>query len=178
MAAEAVKVLGLSGVLEALRSLPPEIVSKNGGVIRGALRKGGVVILEQARVNVQRIVDEANKDGRFVSTGVAKAALRIKRTRPLGGRNGEAFIVAVARTKYAGKMIARKGRKAAELAANDVLFMLEAGTSKRRPMPWMRPAFDAKRDQALDTFVTEARKGVDRAIKKAAKLAAAKANVP
>lgn len=178
MAIERVKVLGLTGVMDALRELPPEVISRRGGVIRPALRKGGAVILAQAQENVQRIVDEENLDGRFVSTGLAKKSLKIKRTRPLGGANGEAFIVAVARAKYAGRTIARKGRKIAELRANDVLFMLEAGTERRRPMPWMRPAFEAKRDQALAVFVDETHKGLERVRKKLERIAAAKAKQP
>lgn len=178
MAIERVKVLGLTGVLDALRSLPPEIVSKRGGPIRRGLRKGAQALLERARANVQRIVDEQNVDGRFVSTGLAKESLRIKATRPVSG-NGEAVIVAVKpRQAYAGRQIKRKGRKIAALMANDVLFMLEHGTETRRPMPWMRPAFEEGRAEALDIVVAETRKGIDLAIKKAEKIAATKAKQP
>lgn len=185
MAIERVKVLGLTGVMDALRELPPEVISRRGGVIRPALRKGGAVILAQAQENVQRIVDEENLDGRFVSTGLAKQSLKIKRTRPLGGANGEAFIVAVKTAKYVGRVMNRKSKKTgkntgkqADLRTNDVLFMLEAGTERRRPMPWMRPAFEAKRDQALAVFVDETHKGLERVRKKLERIAAAKAKQP
>lgn len=184
MATEPVKLLGLTGVLDALRELPQEVVSRRGGIIRPALRKGGMVVLKQAQENVQRIIDEANKDGRFVSTGLAKKSLRIKRIKPLNGQNGEAFIVAVKTEKYAGRLFNRKNKqgkktgKQADLRTNDVLFMLEAGTERRRAMPWMRPAFDAKKEQALSTFEAEAAKGLERVKKKLEKIAAAKANQP
>ena len=182
MATKGVRVLGLTGVLDALRELPQEVVGKNGGIIRPALRKGGLVMLAQARENVQRIVDEVNKDGRMVSTGLAKKSLRVKRVKPLNGQNGEAFIVAVKTEKYAGRLFNRKSKrtgkvtgKQADLRTNDVLFMLEAGTETRQPMPWMRPAFDSKKDQALATFVAETQKGLERVKKKLDKIASAKA---
>jgi HK97 gp10 family phage protein len=181
MATDGVRVLGLTGVLDALRQLPQEVVSKGGGIIRPALRKGGLVLLKQAQENVQRIVDEVNKDGRMVSTGLAKKSLRVKRVKPLNGQNGEAFIVAVKTATYDGRQFNRKNKsgkksgKSVALRTNDVLFMLEAGTETRRPMPWMRPAFDSKKDQALATFVAEAAKGLERVQKKLDKIAAAKA---
>ena len=63
----------------------------------------------------------------------------------------------------------RKGRKGADLKTNDVLFMLEAGTERRRAMPWMRPAFEAKKGEALQVFATELPRAIDRAVKKLAK---------
>ena len=50
-----------------------------------------------------------------------------------------------------------------------VLFMLEAGTERRRAMPWMRPAFEAKKGEALQVFATELPRAIDRAVKKLAK---------
>lgn len=172
MAVEAVRIEGLEGVLKTLKQLPPEIVSRRGGPIRFALRKAAKVILDEAKNNVQKIIDTPNVDGRFVSTGVAKESLRIKRVRPLNGKKGEAAIVAVGSKKYAGRKFVkrdkRKGRSAREkdLATNDVLFMLEHGTERRQPMPWMRPAFDSKRQQALGVFVAEANKKITQIIRK------------
>jgi len=47
--------------------------------------------------------------------------------------------------------------------------MLEAGTERRRAMPWMRPAFEAKKGEALQVFATELPRAIDRAVKKLAK---------
>lgn len=49
MARELVHVEGLRGVVDTLRQLPPEMVSKNGGVVRSGLRKGALVIRDAAR---------------------------------------------------------------------------------------------------------------------------------
>lgn len=169
MARESVKIIGLEGVLKTLKELPPELVSKNGGPVRAALRKGGNVILKQAQANVQTIIDTPNIDGQFVSTGLAKKSIRIKRIRPLNNAKGEAFIVSVRPSKYAGKRINRKGRNEADLQANDVLFMLEAGTERRPAMPWMRPAFEAKKSEAITIFNRELPKAIDRIVKKLAR---------
>lgn len=173
-----VEIRGLTGVLDALKSLPPEIVSKRGGPVRASLRAAGKPLLDEAKRNVQRIINTPNKDGRFVSTGLALSSLIIKRGR-VRGQNGEAVYVTVRRGQnYGDKMLKRKGRRTESLRANDVLYMLEHGTETRPPMPWSRPAFDAKKQAALDTFNAEMKKRTTAAIKKAEKLAAAKANQP
>lgn len=172
MAKETIRIEGLQGVLKTLRDLPPELVSKRGGPIRAALRKAGRLILEEAKANVQKIIDSPNKDGRFVSTGLAKKSLRLKTVAPLNGMKGEAVIIAVkSKQRYPDRQISRKRRngergKAKPLAANDVLFMLENGTERRAPMPWMRPAFEAKRAQALSVFVEDLNKRLVRIQKK------------
>jgi HK97 gp10 family phage protein len=168
MATDLVRIEGLESVLKTLRELPAEVVSKNGGPVRAALRRGAVIIQKQAMANVQEIVDTPNVDGRFVSTGLAKQSIRIKRVRPLNKQRGEAFIVSVRSQRYPNRTIQRKGRKGADLKTNDVLFMLEAGTERRRAMPWMRPAFEAKKGEALQVFATELPRAIDRAVKKLA----------
>lgn len=169
MARESIRVEGLDGVLKTLRELPAEVVSVRGGPIRTALRKAGTIIQRQAKANVQAIVDAPNKDGRFVSTGLARKSIIVKRSRPLQGAKGEAVIVTVKRNKYPGRRLKRKGRKEADLQANDVLFMLEAGTERRAAMPWMRPAYEAKRTEALGVFVREIPVAIDKALKKLAR---------
>lgn len=170
MARESVRVEGLEGVLNTLKNLPPELVSKNGGPVRTALRRGGVLILKEAQKNIQQIIDEPNKNGRDVSTGLAKKSLFLKRVRKMpNGQKGEAFIIAVKPNKYPNRMNRRKGRKARELQANDVLFMLENGTENRPAMPWMRPAFEVKKQEAVEVFARELPRAIDRAVKKLSK---------
>lgn len=168
MPRESIRVEGLEGVLQTLRELPAEISQKNGGPIRAALRKAGRIIQKQAQQNVQAIIDEPNKDGRFVSTGLAKKSVILKRTRPLNGAKGEAFVVSVRRVPYPGLRIKRKGRREADLRANDVLFMLEAGTELRRPMPWIRPAFESRKAEAVQVFVRDIPVAIDRAVQRLA----------
>lgn len=161
MARETIQIEGLNGVLQTLKQLPAEIVSKSGGPIRASLRKAARVILVEAQKNVQKIIDTPNKDGRFESTGLAKKSIRARIIAPSGGLKGEAVIITVKpKQKYEGRTIRRKKRrgglgKERPLYANDVLFMLENGTEKRPAMPWMRPAFESKKREALDVFTKD-----------------------
>lgn len=46
--------------------------------------------------------------------------------------------------------------------------MLEYGTSKRKPMPWARPAFHAKKQEAVTVMIAETEKGISKIEKKLA----------
>ncbi|MFV0673662.1 hypothetical protein ACLIWX_20855, partial [Variovorax sp. tm] len=46
---------GLDGLLDQMKKLPADIVSKRGGVVAPALRKGGVVIQKQAQANIRAV---------------------------------------------------------------------------------------------------------------------------
>lgn len=173
-----VRLEGLEGVLKTLEQLPREIVSKHGGPVRVALRKASLVLLNEAKANVQRIIDTPNKDGRNFSIGLAVKSIIAKRVRPRGGQKGEAFLITVKPNKYPARregtgskfrVYKRKGRKAAYLQANDVLFMLEHGTERRPPMPWLRPAYEAKREEALAIFERELPAAIERIQKRLAR---------
>ena len=175
MAVETIRIEGLTGVLEALKSLPPEIVSKRGGPVRSALRKAAVVLRDQAQANVRRIIAESNGEDDNRSTGLLLKSIYVKRSRVARGKNGEAFVVGIKRgQKYPQERQARRE----VVTAVQVGRLLEYATEKRRAHPWLRPAFDAKKNAALDTFGTEVRKGIQAAIRKAEKIAAAKAKQP
>ncbi|TXH50701.1 MAG: hypothetical protein E6Q97_19865 [Desulfurellales bacterium] len=170
-----VEIRGLTGVLDALKSLPPEIVSKRGGPVRASLRAAANVLRDQAKANVARIIAEPNIDGDNRSTGLLHKSIQTKRSKLKQGVNGEAFVVGIRRgQKYPAN---RQARKEA-VTAVQVGRLLEYGTEKRKPMPWLRPAFDAKGSAALARFSEEMQKRTTAAIKKAEKLAAAKANQP
>jgi len=55
--ADTVEIRGLEGVLDLLKSLPPELVSSRGGVVLSGLRKGGTVMRKAWQEEVQRMVD-------------------------------------------------------------------------------------------------------------------------
>ena len=52
MAIETTQIEGLAGVLDTLKRLPPEIVSKRGGPVRAALNKAARMIQKQVIVNL------------------------------------------------------------------------------------------------------------------------------
>lgn len=155
---------GLDGVLELLQKLPAEVVSKRGGPVRRAVRKGAVLIREEAKAQMIARGNSPGKTGINWATGFAANHIIIKRTK-LTKIQGERFVVTVRPAVHPG------GRKfrGKPLKANDVAFMLEAGTSKQPAEPWLRPAFAAKREEAAQLMVTELRTSLDRIVKKLAK---------
>lgn len=162
MAKQFFKVEGLAGVLKTLRELPPEVVSKNGGPVRRALRKASVVIRDQAKANVQRIIDAPNIDGLPTkSTGLLVKSIGVKRRAPKGFK-GEVFVVNIARRRYPES----RGRNT---TAAQVGRLLESGSERRQAYPWMRPAFEAKKEEAVRVFTSDLTGNLKRIVKKLAK---------
>lgn len=159
---QAFDIQGLDGVLRKLQALPKEVTQKRGGPVRSSLRKGAHVIRKQAQANVRQIVATPNKGGQDESTGTLEKSIRVIRGKPHKTLNGERMFVLVPRRRRypiskrtpSGINVALVGR------------MLEYGTTKRRPMPWMGPAFHAKKMEAVTTIVRELNKGIDRIVKK------------
>ena len=176
------KLSGLDGVLATLQRLPPELVSKNGGPVRAALVKGAVLIREQAKANFRAAVAMPGKSGITDTSGFTEKQIVIKRKLPLGGGNGERYIIGVSPKPHPSKsLVKRKSRakagskrkvappKARGLQANDIAFMMEYGTSKQAATPWLKPAFEQKAADAITTIERELIKGVDRIVRKLAR---------
>lgn len=172
---------GLDGVVSLLKSLPPELVSKNGGVVRAALRKGAMVIQKQARANFKSAVSQPGKTGITDTTGFTEKQIVIKRKRPPPGVNGEKFIVSVNYVEHpSGGASRRKSRAAADtkrkarkrasnvIRANDIAFMMEYGTSKQEATPWLRPAFASRAQEAIQVTERELLTRLDRIVAKLA----------
>jgi HK97 gp10 family phage protein len=155
------KIEGLNGVLETLKQLPPEVVSKNGGPVRSALRKGALIILAQAKTNLQNVTRAADADKQY-STGHLLANLVAQRAKPPSGMNGEAYRIRV-RSKRA---YARKG---IPVTAWKTGYSLEYGTVKQKAEPWLRPAAESRYQEAMQTIKSELIKGIDRVQKKLAR---------
>lgn len=156
---ETVRLEGLKGVLDTLKSLPPELVSKRGGPVRAALRKAAVVIQKQEIGNLQAIIAAPNKGSADESTGLLAKNIVVSRSRLKGGQNGERYLVRVRGRKYEGR-----GKK--PIVTQQVARLLEYGSERNTPKPFIRPAFEAKKQEATDTFVTEVNKGIQRILKK------------
>lgn len=154
-------VQGLNSLLDTLKALPPEIVSKSGGPVRTSLRKAGVVFQKAAIENVQLIVDQPNKDGSTPDNSkTLEKAIIVSRGKPQPGRKGEIFRVRV-----------KRGAKAPNgQTANKYGGVLEFGYEGVAAKPWLRPAFDAHKQEAYGLFVSEMQKRLDAAVRKARKL--------
>lgn len=155
-----VKLEGLKGVLDTLKSLPPEVVSRRGGPVKTALRKGAVVIFKQAKANLENVLANANEEGKRESTGLLLKNLVVTRGKEPIGTKGERYLVRVRRKSYQ-----RKGKPVTTLKTAQIL---EYGSVKQNPEPWIRPAFESKAEEAIKTVEAELLKGIDLVVKKLA----------
>lgn len=151
MARETVRMEGLAGALKTLKSLPPELVSKRGGPVRVALRKGAKLLQERSQLNLDAIT-VAHGDQ---STGLLRDNVHIVRDSNM--RGGERYTVRVRRKTYPDQ----PGVTTAKVGA-----LLESGTEHRAPMPWMSTAYRTLRHQVLNTFTVELNRGLARIIRK------------
>ena len=172
MAREEFKVVGLEGVMRALQhDLPAEIVSKRGGPVRSALQKAARMMATAEQQNLQQIIDTPNisrlPDGTEIvvpteSIGLLKKNIVPKRGRLAGGEKGELYSVGVRRKTYP----ATKGNA---VTTPQVARLLEYGSEKREPMPFIRPAFEANKGKVVTLFVQELQKKLAAIVKKVAR---------
>ncbi len=138
-------VEGLRELAAGLRELPKVMENK---ILRGALRAAAEVVANEARYRCP------------VRTGQLKASIRVS-TRVV---NGRVICYVKAGSRYTVFRIGKKGRSTKDayktIGANGGVdyqaahyaFWIEFGTSKMAARPFMRPAFESKRDQAIATF--------------------------
>jgi HK97 gp10 family phage protein len=156
-----VKITGIDGVLALLQQLPAEVVSKRGGPVKAALRKGALVILAAERANLQMVTSNATDSEKQESTGLlAKNLIASRGKAPTEGK-GERYLVRVKRRTY----VRKNGKPVTTLKTAQ---LLEYGSEKQHAEPWIRPAFKAKAREAIDTTTKELVKGIDRVVKKLA----------
>lgn len=165
---------GLPELLGKLDSVTQDIKYKGG---RFALRRAAQVIRDQARDNAGK-VDRPQTPTNIAANIVERWNGRLfKRTGALGFRVGA---LGGAR-QYAGtRENVRKGRVGEYYhvggdktnPGGDTFYwrFLEFGTSHSSAQPFMRPAMD-KGQEAVNVFINEYGKALDRAIKKAKKRA-------
>lgn len=163
MARETVTIEGLDSLLRRLKAFPKEM-SARGGPVRAGVRKAAVVIQKAMQANVKRIVDAPNIGGADVSSGLLEKSIKPMRAKAPEKYKGETFFVTIARR--ARYPITAKTPTGVGVAT--VGKMLEYGTSKRKPMPWARPAFHAKKEEAARVMIAETEKGVAKIEKKLA----------
>jgi len=153
----AVEVQGLSELADALRALPKELSGHRGGPLAVGLRKAANVIKDEAKAKAP------------VKTGLLKKNIIVRRDSKLPPGVNEMFEVRVKAVKKKRADNVRNRRKRivgnkydAEGSAFYWRF-LEFGTKKMKARPFMRPAFEAKKEAALQTFTTELAKAIDKA---------------
>lgn len=156
---------GLDGTLAALKSLPAEIVSKRGGPVKSALRKGSKVVQQEWQARVQDIINTENRDGEpSKTTGLLKKSIiNTRHPRPHEIGANEAYTVRIKGRRF---YPATRGKR---VTASRVGRYLEIGTERRPPIPWAVPGYFASREKALTVTVDELNKGIARVIAKLSK---------
>ncbi len=159
MARETFRIEGLEAAVKTLNSLPAELVSKRGGPVRTALQKAARMIQVAEQQKLQAIIDAPNADGRDVSTGLLKKNIVVKRGRLGGGEKGELYSVRVRNKRY-------PSQRGAAGSTAQVARLLEYGTERRTPMPFIRPAFEENKAKVAPLFVAELSKRLDGIVRK------------
>lgn len=160
MAREVFRIEGLDAVVKTLRDLPAEVVSKRGGPVRTALLKAAKLIVADEQAELQRVIDEPNADpDRVESSGLLKANIGAKRGRLARGEKGELYAVKIRNKPYTNKQ-----GKRVTTAQNARL--LEGGSERRDPHPFIRPAFERGKREAVTIFVSELRSRLDGIVRK------------
>lgn len=167
-------VKGLPQLLRAMQQLPAEIVSKNGGPLKRALFAAAKVIKEEAARLAPR------------RTGFLSTQLAVYRDRNPADAEGshfglasqgatERYLIGVRRRKkrYGNNKKNRQKERVGEAFKTEDAFywrFLEFGTDRAAAKPFMRPAFEAKKHEAVARFVEVLRKGVQAAVRKVARM--------
>lgn len=157
---ETVKLQGADGVLNMLRQLPAEVVSKRGGPVRAALRKGAKVIQMQEIANLNAATASGN-----TSTGLlAKNVVVTRGKAPTDGK-GERYLVRIRRKGYPNRS-AGKGKKTSGVTTLKSAQLLEYGSSHQPAEPVIRPAFKSKAQAAITVATASLVEAVDRIAKR------------
>lgn len=185
MSTTSFEIHGLGSLLVKFDSINYDLKVRGG---RAALRKAANVVRDAAIASARQLDDPATAEQIAKNIVVRWSPKVFKRTGNLQFRVGvlggarstsrDALKSAARRRRQGIKSLEDLGEIAGAGKGNpggDTWYwrMLEFGTSKVGPTPFMRPALDLSVVPATDTFIREYEKAIDRAIKRAAKKAAA-----
>lgn len=163
-----IKVHGLRETVQKLQGLSAALVGKNGGPIRKALFQAAKVI----EIEAERLSPKAT--GRL-ERNIIKMRNRNPRATQgapvelyhVGVRGGGAY--GARRRQRARKKVlgaggsARQAQRAAVADDKDAYYwrFIEFGTAKMPARPFLRPAFDSKKEEAVRVFAAILKRDVD-----------------
>lgn len=154
---------GLDETVRALRALPAQFASKNGGPMRRALFAAAKPMRDNAQARAP------------IATGNLSAQVFIYRDRNPRASTGanERFLIGVRtkrRTVARGRMNRALGRVSQNFGVRGDAYywkFVEFGTAKMRARPFLRPAFESHKHAAVTIFSRVMRTGVEAAVKRA-----------
>ena len=153
-----VKIEGLKELQEAMNQLPLEIQKRP---LRSAVSAGAKVI-----------VDEAKRLAPQGETGNLRKALYRYRSRSQSSRGQETFLVGVRKGKKnyvdsaKNRRLNRVGKKYTVEGEAFYWRFVEFGTSKMPARPFLRPAFESKKNQAVETIKNRLAVAIENTAKK------------
>lgn len=139
------KVEGLDKLSAVLRELPQRI---GRNALRGAVSAGAAVIRNEARLRAPVYTGDVSQG--HPPPGTLKRAIFQSRVKSGCDDQRQTFMVAVKQgKKYRGQ--GKKGDK-----SQDAYYWrwVEMGTAKMAPHPFLRPAFDAQKENAVLAIAT------------------------
>lgn len=154
-----VKLTGLKEAAAALRALPAEIASKNGGPLRGALYAATRVIKDQA------IQNAPTGEGTPLPGNLKKNIIAIRDRNPARSGAAERYVITVR-----NKRMARGSNPLFRVLKGwDAWYahFTEFGTSKQPAQRWMTRAYEEKKQEALAIFERTLAAGLDKAAERA-----------
>ena len=153
-----VNITGLKELQQALNQLPLEIQKRP---LRSAVSAGAKVI-----------VDEAKRLAPQGETGNLRKALYRYRSRSQSSRGQETFLVGVRKGKKnyvdsaKNRRLNRVGKKYTVEGEAFYWRFVEFGTSKMPARPFLRPAFESKKNQAVETIKNRLAVAIENTAKK------------
>lgn len=141
--AELVNIAGLSELRAALRALPQRIARN---ALRGAVNAGASVIRAEARARAPVYTGEVAKG--HPPPGTLKRAIYQKQIAELSSLMNQVFFVGVRH----GKKYRNQGKKGDKSQDAYYWRFVEFGTSNMSARPFMRPAFEAKKRDAVEAI--------------------------
>lgn len=136
-------VEGLKALQDSLKQLPDNIARN---VLRGAVSAGAAVIRKEAQAKAPVYTGDVSKG--HPPPGTLKRSIVQKQIREMSTLFKQVFVVTVRK----GKKYAKQG-KGGKLS-QDAFYAswVEWGTSKMAARPFMRPAFEAKKEAAVQAI--------------------------
>lgn len=164
------EITGLEGVLESLRALPTEMTKKRGGPVRAAVRKAAQLLRKEARAQMIARGNNPGKTGINYATGFTAKHIIIKRRKINEAMKGERFIVTVKPVPHPNGNKIRKH----PIKTRDVAFIMEHGSANQPAEPWLRPAYNARKEEAVRVMVDTLNSGIDKIVAELARKNAGK----
>ena len=157
---ESVKIDGLDQLAQALRELPKR-VARNG--LRGAVYAGAKVIRDEAKLKAPVATAPLGADQ--PPQGTLKRSIIMKQVPELSSEQKQTFFVTVRH----GKKYRKQGKNGN--LSQDAWYwrFVEFGTVKMTARPFLRPAFEGKKHEAVDAIKNRLAERIEQAVQELSK---------